>query len=300
MSAELATLPRAAASPAPRSRLRGAWEVFARDRLALVGLAIVVLLVLVAVLAPWIAPDPAQGRGAAAVAQRNLAPSLDHLLGTDPLGRDVLSRVIFGARSALGVALAVVSLAIAIGVPLGLLAGYRGGWVDEAIMRVTDTFLAFPPLLLAMVIVSLLGPSLRNAALALAISWWPWYARLVRGVAASLRERPFVEGARALGLSDAAVMRRHLLPNALGPIVVQATVDVGSVILAAASLAFLGLGAQAPAPDWGLMVFDGRAAIFDHWWYSTFAGLAIFLAVLGFNLVGDALRDALDPREARR
>lgn len=282
------------------SRARTVWRAFARDRLALFGLGLIALLVLAAVFAPLIAPDPEQGRGAAATAQRNLGPSLDHLLGTDPLGRDVLSRIVYGARPALGVSLSVVALAVLVGVPLGLIAGYRGGRVDEAIMRVTDMFLAFPPLLLAMVIVSLLGPSLWNAALALAISWWPWYARLVRGVAASLRERPFVEGARALGLSDWAVMRRHLLPNALGPIVVQATVDVGSVILAAASLAFLGLGAQAPSPDWGLMVFDGRASIFEHWWYSAFAGLAIFLAVLGFNLVGDALRDALDPREERR
>lgn len=301
MSADALLAPDAAAAPAPAdSRARLAWRTFARDRLALIGLALIVVFVLAAAFAPWLAPDPEQGRGAAATAQRNLAPSLENLLGTDPLGRDVLSRIMFGARPALAVSVSVVALAILVGVPLGLLAGYRGGRLGEAIMRVTDMFLAFPPLLLAMVIVSLLGPSLWNAALALAISWWPWYARLVRGVAASLRERPFVEGARALGLSDWAVMRRHLLPNALGPIVVQATVDVGTVILAAASLAFLGLGAQAPSPDWGLMVFDGRASIFEHWWYSAFAGLAIFLSVLGFNLVGDALRDALDPREERR
>jgi peptide/nickel transport system permease protein len=198
------------------------------------------------------------------------------------------------------VPLVVVGLAIAIGVPLGLIAGYRGGWLDEAIMRVADMFLAFPPLLLAMVIVSLLGPSLWHAALALAIAWWPWYARLVRGMTASLRTRPFVEGARTLGLRDSVVLVRHVLPNASSPILVQATVDVGTVILAMGGLAFLGLGAQPPVADWGLMVAEGRVNILSHWWVATFAGLAIFVAVLGFNLLGDALRNILDPREVAR
>ncbi|MEU8802683.1 dipeptide/oligopeptide/nickel ABC transporter permease/ATP-binding protein [Spirillospora sp. NPDC048819] len=269
-----------------------------RDRLALFGLVVIALLVLAALLAPWLAPYPAQGAGAADVAARNLAPSGAHPLGTDGLGRDVLSRIVYGARPALYVPLLVVGLAVLIGVPLGLVAGYRGGRTGEVIMRVCDMFLAFPPLLLAMAIVALLGPSLANACLALAVSWWPWYTRLVQGLAASLRERPFVEGARALGLPDWVIMGRHILPNAASPILVQATVDIGTVVLAAASLAFLGLGTQPPAADWGLMISDGRVDIFAHWWISAFPGLAIFLTVLACNLVGDALRDIFDPRSA--
>jgi peptide/nickel transport system permease protein len=290
-----------AATPAGPSTRRRRWlRALLRDRLAVVGLVIVVLLVLCAVFAPWLAPYPEDGAGLAKVASRNLPPGGEYLLGTDTVGRDVLSRIMYGARTAVTVPLVVVGLAIAIGVPLGLIAGYRGGWLDEAIMRVADMFLAFPPLLLAMVIVSLLGPSLWHAALALAIAWWPWYARLVRGMTASLRTRPFVEGARTLGLRDSVVLVRHVLPNASSPILVQATVDVGTVILAMGGLAFLGLGAQPPVADWGLMVAEGRVNILSHWWVATFAGLAIFVAVLGFNLLGDALRNILDPREVAR
>jgi peptide/nickel transport system permease protein len=185
-----------------------------------------------------------------------------------------------------------------IGVPLGAFAGYRRGRVDALIMRVVDLFLAFPPLLLAMAIVAALGPGLEHAALALAISWWPWYARLARGTATSLRERSFIDAARSIGVGDLMILRRHVLPNSLTPILVQGTIDVGTVILAAGSLAFLGLGATPPTPDWGLMVAEGRTYILDPWWLSTFPGLAIFLAVLGFNLVGDLLVDLLDPRSA--
>jgi peptide/nickel transport system permease protein len=285
---------------APPTRTRQVVSAIARDRLALLGLVLVVLLVLTALFAPWLAPYPEQGAGVADVAARNLPPSAAHWLGTDQLGRDILSRIIMGARPALLTPLAVVSLAVLIGVPLGLIAGYRGGRLDELIMRVADMFLAFPPLLLAMVIVALLGPSLLNAAIALAVSWWPWYARLVRGLTASLREQPFVEGARTLGLRDVTVLTRHVLPNAAAPVIVQASVDIGTVILAAGSLAFLGLGAQPPAPDWGLMVADGRTYVLSQWWLSAFPGAAIFLAVLGFNLLGDALRDVLDPRAVTR
>lgn len=269
-----------------------------RDRLAVLGLVLVTVLVLMAVFAPLLAPYPDQGAGTADVAARNLPPGWAHWLGTDTVGRDVLSRILYGSRPALLTSLAVVVLAVAIGVPLGLVAGFRGGRLDELIMRVADMFLAFPPLLLAMVIVALLGPSLLHASIALVISWWPWYTRLVRGVAQSLRERPFVEGARTLGLRDATIMWRHILPNCASPILVQATVDIGTVILSAGSLAFIGLGAQPPTADWGLMVAEGRSAIFTQWWLSAAPGAAIFLAVLGFNLLGDALRDALDPREA--
>lgn len=269
------------------------------DPLALTGVAVISLLVLLAVFGPWIAPYPGQGEGESDVAARMLGPGLAHPFGTDGLGRDMLSRVIFGARPALVVSLLVVGLAMLIGVPLGALAGYRRGRLDAMIMRVTDLFLAFPPLLLAMAIVAALGPGLDHAALALAISWWPWYARLARGTATSLRERSFVEAARSIGVSDATILRRHIIPNSITPILVQATIDVGTVILAAGSLAFLGLGASPPTPDWGLMVSEGRTYILDQWWLSAFPGLAIFVAVLAFNLVGDLLVDLLDPRGTR-
>lgn len=266
------------------------------DPLALAGVAVIALLVVLAVFGPWIAPYPGQGAGESDVPARMLGPSFAHPFGTDGLGRDMLSRVIIGARPALVVSLLVVGLAMLIGVPLGALAGYRRGRLDALIMRVTDLFLAFPPLLLAMAIVAALGPGLDHAALALAISWWPWYARLARGTATSLRERPFIEAARSIGVGEATILRRHIVPNSITPIMVQATIDIGTVILAAGSLAFLGLGASPPTPDWGLMVAEGRTYILDQWWLSTFPGLAIFVAVLAFNLVGDLLLDLLDPR----
>ncbi len=269
------------------------------DPLALAGVVVIGLLLVLSVFGPWIAPFPEQGEGQSNVPARMLAPSVEHVFGTDGLGRDMLSRVIFGARPALVVSVLVVGLAILIGVPLGALAGYRRGRLDAVIMRITDLFLAFPPLLLAMAIVAALGPGLDHAALALAISWWPWYARLARGTAVSLRERPFVEAARSMGVGDLAILRRHIIPNSLAPILVQATIDIGTVILAAGSLAFLGLGASPPTPDWGLMVAEGRSLILDQWWLSTFPGLAIFVAVLAFNLVGDLLLDLLDPRGTR-
>jgi peptide/nickel transport system permease protein len=271
-----------------------------RDRLGAVGLLLIALLILFAVLGPWIAPYPGRdGTGAIDVPSAYLSPSISHPFGTDALGRDVYSRVILGARPALVVSLLVVGIAVLVGVPLGALAGYRRGRLDGLIMRTTDLFLAFPPLLLAMAIVAALGPGLEHAALALAISWWPWYARIARSIAVSLREQPFVDAARAIGVSDRRVVGRHIIPNALAPIVVQATIDIGTVILAAGSLAFIGLGARPPQPDWGLMVADGRTVILDQWWVATFPGLAIFVTVLAFNLVGDVLLRILDPRQGR-
>jgi peptide/nickel transport system permease protein len=211
----------------------------------------------------------------------------------------MLSRVIVGARSALVVPIGVVAFAVLLGAPLGALAGYKGGWIDEIIMRVTDLFLAFPSLLLAMAIASALGRGLENAAIALIVSWWPWYTRLVRGVTISLKELYFVEAAQAIGVSDWVIILRHILPNTLSPIIVQATVDMGTVILAMGGLAFLGLGTQPPAPDWGLMVSEGRSYILEQWWMATFPGMAIFVVVLAFNLVGDTLRDIFDPRQYR-
>jgi peptide/nickel transport system permease protein len=207
--------------------------------------------------------------------------------------------VIFGARPALIIPIGVVFFAILIGAPLGAIAGYKGGWLDEVIMRITDMFLAFPSLLLAMAITASLGRGMQNAAIALVISWWPWYTRLVRGVTISLRERYFIEAAQATGVRDSIIILRHILPNTISPIIVQATVDLGTVILAMGGLGFLGLGTQPPAPDWGLMVAEGRDFVLNQWWISTFSGLAIFIVVLAFNLLGDTLRDIFDPRQYR-
>jgi peptide/nickel transport system permease protein len=273
--------------------------VIRRDPLALFSVIVIALFVVTAIAGPWIAPYPEQGFGKTNVATRMLPPSREHPLGTDRLGRDMLSRIIIGARPALTTSLIVVGLAVAVGCLLGAVAGYIGGWLDELIMRITDLFLAFPSLLLAMAIVAAIGPGLTHAMLAIAISWWPWYTRLVRGVALSLRERYFVEAARSIGVSSFGIIFRHILPNCISPILVQATIDIGTVILAAGGLAFIGLGAQPPTPDWGLMVSEGRAFLLTQWWYSTFPGLAIFITVLAFNLLGDTLRDIFDPRQYR-
>ena len=276
---------------------RRAARAIAHDWLALFGLVIIAVVVVAALIGPLLAPSPGDGAGVINVDERMLPPSLAYPFGTDWLGRDMLTRVILGARIALQVSLIVVGLAILIGVPLGAIAGYRRGWLDGLIMRITDLFLAFPPLLLAMAIVAALGPGLQNATLALVVSWWPWYARLARGLAVSLREWPFVDASRAMGIRESSIVLRHIVPNSLGPIVVQATIDIGTVILAAGGLAFIGLGARPPAPDWGLMVAEGRQYILEQWWLSTFPGLAIFFTVLAFNLVGDLLLRLLDPRQ---
>ena len=279
------------------------WEhviyVFLRDPLALFGIIIILLVVILALFGSQIAPYPEQGAGRANVATRLLPPSVEHLFGTDDLGRDVLSRVIMGSRIALGAAIVVVTVVVAIGAPLGALAGYLGGWVDNVIMRLTDLFLAFPSLLLAIAIVAILGPSLPNAMLAVTVSWWPWYARLVRGVTLSLREQHFVEAARSIGVRDIVIIFRHILPNCISPVIIQATIDFGLIILATSALAFLGLGTRSPMPDWGLMVSQGRNYVLDEWWFPTFPGLAIFITTLAFNLVGDTLRDIFDPRQYR-
>ncbi len=277
--------------------LRHVFSVIVRDPLSLMSTIIIVLFVVIAVFANQIAPYPLEGAGKTNADNSLLTPSSEHLLGTDKLGRDLLSRIIIGARPALIVPIGVVFFAILIGTPLGALAGYKGGWIDEVIMRITDLFLAFPSLLLAMAITSALGRGLDKAAIALVVSWWPWYTRIARGVAVSLRERYFVEAAQAVGVSDAVIIFRHILPNTISPILIQATVDLGTVILAMGGLAFLGLGTQPPSPDWGLMVSEGRELILNQWWVATFAGLAIFVVVLAFNLLGDTLRDIFDPRQ---
>ena len=274
-------------------------RVFLRDRMAMVGLAWIILTFALAVFAPFVAPYPDQGRGASDVASRLQAPSLQHPFGTDEVGRDVLSRVIYGARLALLMPFIVMFAVVLIGIPLGGVAGYFGGLVDEVVMRVTDLFLAFPGIILAMALVAFMGASLRNIGIALVLTWWPWYTRLVRGMAVSLRQRGFTKAARTMGVSDWKIVLRHIVPGTLGAVIVQMTLDVGTVILEVAGLSFLGLGAQPPTPDWGLMISTGRAYVIQQWWIGMFPGLAIFLLVLAFNFVGDGLRDVLDPRTKR-
>ena len=260
------------------------------------GLLVILALLITAAFAPFLAPFPDQGKGLSNLDERLEPPTFKHPLGTDNLGRDILSRIIFGARISLKAAIIVVMISMSIGVPLGLIAGYFGGKTDEFIMRFADMILAFPSLLLAIAIVASLGPSLINALIAIALPWWPWYTRLMRSQVISAKEMQFVESARAIGASHWRIMFRHILPNCLSPIIVNATVDMGYVILAIAALGFLGLGTQPPAADWGVMVSDGREFFMKQWWISTFSGGAIFLTVLAFNLTGDGIREALDPK----
>ncbi len=269
-----------------------------RNPLTVIGLFLVAVFLLLAALAPWIAPYP-QDVWAVHPEERFSPPSTQHWFGTDELGRDIFSRVIFGTRISLRIGMIVVVLAFAIGVPLGLIAGTFGGLLDEILMRVTDMFLSFPPLLLAMAISATLGASLENAMVAIAIAWWPWYARLIRSEALSIRERDYVEAARAAGATWVRLLFRHVLPNSLAPVIVQASMDFGSVILTSASLSFLGLGAQPPTPEWGLMINIGRSYFLTHWWIVTFPGLAILITVLSFNITGDGLREILDPKAER-
>jgi peptide/nickel transport system permease protein len=270
-----------------------------RDRAAAAALAVIAVVALASLLAPSISPHPEQGAGAPNITEKFQPPTAQHPFGTDNLGRDVLSRVLYGGRISLLIGVAVVIASAGIGTPLGALAGYVGGRTDELIMRITDVFLAFPPLLLAIAVAAALGPSLPNAIAAIAVTWWPWYARIARGQASSLRQRHFVDAARAIGVRDRSIVRRHVVPNLLTPVVVQATLDVGSAILTGAALSFIGLGVQPPLTDWGLMVSEGRVYFMTRWWFALFPGVAIFVAVLATNLVGDSVRDLVDPRLGR-
>jgi peptide/nickel transport system permease protein len=271
---------------------------FAHDLPALIGLIIVVFAVAVAIVGPWIAPHPGD-IVASHLLQRLKPPSVQFPFGTDNLGRDIFSRVILGTRGALEVALTVVALAAAIGVPLGLLAGYATGWLSELIMRVTDVFLSLPQLVLALALAQLLTPSLETAMLALALTYWPFFTRLVFAETRRLRSSLFVDALQGIGAGTGRIIFLHILPNAISPIIVRATIGLGFTILVAAVLGFLGVGATPPQPDWGLTISESRNYLPDAWWYATFPGLAILLAVLGFNLLGDGLRDLVDPRLRR-
>ncbi len=276
--------------------LRFSFHLLNKNRLQRVSLIIIVVLFLIAIFAPFIAPYPHLIMRETNPVDRLQPPSARYWFGTDELGRDLFSRVLYGTRISLQTALIAVALALLIGVPLGAVAGAVSGFLDEVIMRITDIFLSFPPLLLAIAIAAFLGPTLENAMLAIAISWWPWYTRLIRGQAVSIRERQFVRAARAIGTSSTRIIFQHILPNCMAPVIVQASMDLGGVILTIAALSFLGLGAQPPTPEWGLLISTSRTYFLNAWWYSTFPGLAIFLTVLVFNLMGDGIREVLDPR----
>ncbi|MFC4424934.1 nickel transporter permease [Deinococcus navajonensis] len=282
------------AATSSRMPRHAAWRRLRRNPGAVLGSLLLALLLGCALLGPLILGGPlAQDLGA-----RLSPPSSAHLLGTDQLGRDVLSRVLNGARISLGLGVGVMLASLLIGTAVGLLAGLLGGWWDELLMRLTDIFLAFPGLILAMAISAALGPNLRNVMIAVALVSWPAYARLVRAQVLALREREFVEAARAMGSSPGRVALKHLLPNTLAPLLVQGSFDVGSAILTAAGLGFIGFGAQPPTPEWGAMVSETRNYIGQAPWASSAPALGILLTVLAFNLIGDALRDVFDPRHA--
>jgi len=289
--------------PTRVSPTRREWVAFlrrlARRRTALFGLCVVVAVLVLALGAPWVTTwDPVEQD----IGNRLQAPgSVDgsggvHLLGTDQLGRDLLARIIFGARPALLVGFAAVAISGLLGLVVGLVSGYFGGWVDDVFMRLADIQLAFPFILLAIAVIGVLGPSLPVIIVVIGVSSWVVYARVVRSEALSIREREFVQAAHALGVRDGRILLRHVLPNALTPWLVVATLDMARVIVIESALSFLGLGVQPPTPTWGGMLADGRVYISTAWWLATFPGLAILVTVLGINLFGDGLRDTLDPR----
>jgi peptide/nickel transport system permease protein len=292
-------------SDRPQSRRQAAlvrvaegWTRFARNRLALAGLAIVALMVLTAALAPLLAPYPPDVGDLAT--SRLLAPTWTgpaaHGLGTDDQGRDILSRLLYGSRITLVVVALVAVLAAPIGLLVGTVSGYAGGWVDALLMRVTDIFLAFPRLILALAFVAALGPGIGNAVIAIAITSWPPYARIARAETLTIRQADYISAVRLLGASPWRIVLHHIMPLCLSSLIVRVTLDMAGIILTAAGLGFLGLGAQPPMAEWGAMIAAGRAFVLDQWWVAAAPGAAIFAVSLAFNLLGDGLRDALDPK----
>jgi peptide/nickel transport system permease protein len=293
------------ADPNPGSRRQAklgqlwlAWQRIRRNRLAMAGLVVVGILLLVAAFAPWIAPhDPL----AQDLSRRLLPPGTSgNLLGTDDFGRDILSRLIYGARITLYIIALVAVTAPVLGLLIGTVAGYFGGWIDAALMRLTDIFLAFPRLILALALVAVLGPGIENAVLAIALTAWPPYARVARAETLTVRSSDYIAAIRLQGASAPRIIAGHVVPMCLPSVVIRVTLDMAGVILIAAGLGFLGLGVLPPAPEWGLMISTGRKYLFEQWWVATMPGLAIFIVSLGFNLLGDGLRDVLDPRSATR
>lgn len=284
-------------APTVRSTLwRRRWRRFRQNRLSLIGAIIIIFLVLVAIVGPFFAPYPEDARGAVHISDRLRPPGREHLMGTDEVGRDILSRLLIGSRLSLGAALVILTMATTIGLTLGMISGFFGGRVDTLVQRLTDVFLTVPPLILAMAVSAALGPSLINVVWAISLVWWPGYCRLTRAEVLHKKQEVFVEAARAIGAPIHRIILRHVLPNILTPVVVKATMDVGFAVLTLASLGFIGLGAQPPDPDWGRMIADGRRYLPESWWLTLFPGMAIFLSVFGFNILGDGIRDVFDPR----
>ena len=290
-------------SDRPKSRRQAAmgrayagWRSFAHNRLAMVGLAIVLALVAVAVLANVIAPYPPT---VGELSQRLLPPSAAHFFGTDDQGRDIFSRLLHGSRITLYVVALVAVLAAPVGLLVGTASGYAGGWLDAVLMRITDIFLAFPRLILALAFVAALGPGIENAVIAIAITSWPPYARIARAETLSIRQADYISAVKLLGASPLRIVLRHVMPLCVPSVIVRVTLDMAGIILTAAGLGFLGLGAQPPMPEWGAMIAAGRAYVLDQWWVAAAPGAAIFIVSLGFNLLGDGLRDALDPKAVK-
>lgn len=271
---------------------------FLRDIPAVIGFAIIVAVVFIGIFAPWLTPRP-EAVFDSNIMARLKPPSAEFLFGTDNLGRDICSRVILGTRGALIVSLSVVTLAMAIGVPIGLYAGYTSSIAGEALMRLVDIFLSVPQLILALAIAQLIGRGLQSAMLALALTYWPFFARTVYSETRRVRHALFVEALQGLGASQPRILLVHVLPNVASPVIVRATIGMGFTILTTAVLGFLGIGASPPDPDWGLAIAESRRYLPDAWWFATFPGLAILITVLGFNLFGDGLRDLVDPRLRR-
>jgi peptide/nickel transport system permease protein len=279
---------------ARRQYMRDTYVLWRRNRLMVLGTGIIAGLLLVAALAPVLATSSPYEQ---VLTDRLLPPSWSHLFGTDGLGRDIASRVMYGSRVSLTIALLVAAISTPIGMLIGILSGYLGGLVDEILMRLADIFLAFPRLILAIAFAAALGPGVENAIIAIAIAHWPSYARLARAETLNVKNNDYIQAMRVLGVGKLRIMAGHIAPMCLSSIIVRMSLDMGTIILTAAGLGFLGLGAQPPMPEWGLMVADGRQFLVDQWWVSTLPGLAILVVVMGFNLLGDGIRDVLDPRQ---
>lgn len=286
---------------APQSRLQArlgslylGWLLLLANPLALVGMAIVIALLLLAIFAPLLAPGSPYAQD---LTQRLLPPSAEHWFGTDELGRDIYRRVVHGGRVTLTIVLLVAIIVAPVGLAIGTAAGYFGGLLDTVLMRTTDIFLAFPRLILALAFVAALGPGIENAVIAIALTAWPPYARIARAETITIRGSDFIAAARVQGASRARIIWRYVMPLCMPSVIVRVTLDMAGIILTAAGLGFLGLGAQPPSPEWGAMISAGRKFILDQWWVATMPGLAIFVVSLGFNLLGDGLRDVLDPKQ---
>lgn len=276
-----------------KSKLYDIWRQLKKNKLAIVALVVLVLLILVAIFGPFIAPYSYEAQSAR---DSYAKPSAQHLLGCDKLGRDIFSRLIYGARQSLKMGFIAVSVSAVIGCTIGAIAGFYGRWVDSLVMRLLDVYQAIPMMLLCITLAAILGPSLRNAIIALGISGVPGYARLMRASVLTVREKEFIESARAIDMSGPEIILKHIIPNAIAPIIVEITMGIGSTILAGASLSFIGLGAQPPIPEWGYMISDARGVMRNHPTLAIYPGICIMLTVLSCNLLGDGLRDALDPR----